>query len=379
MKEFIIKARNKIIRFFYINFLKPIFFLQDPENIHDRMVGVGICLGRFKFLQKTTSIFFNYRHKSLEQEILGIKFKNPVGLAAGFDKNAELTAILPYVGFGFIEAGSITGKPCAGNPKPRLWRLPKSRSLVVYYGLKNDGAEKISARLKKENFSFPVGISIAKTNSPDTCQFDNGIGDYAKAFENFVDIGDYITVNISCPNTFGGQPFNHPERLEKLLTRLDKIPYKKPVFLKIAADLSPDEIDDILDVVNRHRIHGFVCTNLAKDRNNTDVQKKIKDDNLPDKGGLSGKVVENLSNEVIKYIYKRTKGAYIIIGVGGIFSAQDAYKKIRAGASLLQLITGMIYQGPQVIAEINQGLVGLLKKDGFRNISEAVGAGFNSD
>jgi len=330
-------------------------------------------------LQKIALVLFDYAHKSLEQEVLGIKFKNPIGLAAGFDKNAQLTAILPYVGFGFMEVGSITGEPCAGNPKPRLWRLPKSKALVVYYGLKNDGAEKISARLKKEKFVFPVGISIAKTNSPDTCQLDSGINDYAKAFESFVDIGDYITVNISCPNAYGGQPFNHPERLEKLLARLDKIPYKKPVFLKIAADLSSDEIDDILDVVHRHRIQGFVCTNLTKDRDNVDVKKKIRDENVPAKGGISGKVVEDLSNQVIKYIYRRTKGAYVIIGVGGIFSAQDAYKKIKAGASLLQLITGMVYQGPQVISEINQGLVKLLKKDGFENISQAIGVDSHSD
>ncbi len=369
----IIFLRNKIISFFYLHFFKPVFFRSDPEDVHDRMIKTGVFLGKYCITRMLVNCLFGFRHPILEQTVQGIRFENPIGLAAGFDKDAQLTDILPSVGFGFAELGSITGDVCQGNERPRLWRLPKSKSLVVYYGLKNQGAKVISEKLKNKKFKIPVGISIAKTNSPETCQLDKGIGDYAFAFESFVDIGDYITINISCPNTFGGEPFTHPERLEKLLERLDFIQYSKPVFIKLAASLSDRELDDILDVAARHRVHGFVCTNLAKDRNSKEVIEKIKDKEVPSVGGMSGKVVQGLSDNTIERVYRKTRGAYTIIGVGGIFSAKDAYKKIKSGASLLQLITGMIFQGPQVISEINRGLVELLRKDGYSSIAEAVG------
>ncbi len=375
----IIFLRNKIISFFYLHFLKPVFFRSDPEDVHDRMTKMGVFLGKYRIAKKIVNCLFGFRHPILEQTVQGIRFENPIGLAAGFDKDAQLTDILPSVGFGFAELGSITGDVCQGNKRPRLWRLLKSQSLVVYYGLKNQGAKIISEKLKNKKFKIPIGISIAKTNSPETCQLDNGINDYAFAFESFINIGDYITINISCPNAFGGEPFTHPERLEKLLERLDCIEYSKPVFIKLAASLSNQELDDILDVAARHRVHGFVCTNLAKDRNNAMVKEKLKDDSIPSKGGISGKVVQNLSDNTIERVYRKTRGAYTIIGVGGIFSAEDAYKKIKSGASLLQLITGMIFQGPQVVSEINRGLVGLLKQDGYSSIAEAVGVDVKLD
>lgn len=300
---------------------------------------------------------------------MGIKFNNPIGLAAGFDKNGELTDILPSIGFGFMEIGSITGEPCEGNAKPRLWRLKKSKSLLVWYGLKNEGAEELSKKLKDKIFSIPLGTNIAKTNSKDTVNTEKGIADYAKAFEKFKNIGSYFTVNISCPNAFGGQPFTDPKSLHLLLTKIDKIPTKKPIFLKFAPDLSREEIDDLVEVCQNHRVHGFICTNLTKNRSNKNILDTVQSTD----GGMSGKIVEELSNDMLSYIYKKTKGKYIMIGLGGVFNAEDAYKKIRKGASLVQLITGMIFEGPQVISEINQGLVKLLKADGYSNISEAIG------
>ena len=175
-----------------------------------------------------TSILFNYSNSVLEQTILGIKFKNPVGLAAGFEKNAELTQILPSVGFGFEEIGSITGEPCEGNPKPRLWRLPKSKALIVYYGLKNNGAEEVSKRLAGKNFSIPIGTSVAKTNNSQIVSTEAGIADYLKAYRLLSDIGAYTTINISCPNTSGGQPFTDPQKLEQLLQEISKLPKTKP-------------------------------------------------------------------------------------------------------------------------------------------------------
>jgi len=373
MLNFVISLRNAILHFLYTKIAKPIFFKFDPEFVHNRFIKIGTFLGKYSTLRYLIKILFDYKHKALQQDVLGINFVNPIGLSAGFDKDAELTDILPSVGFGFIEVGSITGQACTGNSGTRLWRLPKSKALVVYYGLKNKGADVISKNLNQKKFTIPVGISIAKTNSSDTCQLDNGIADYVKVMKSFVNIGDYITVNISCPNAFGGEPFTHPDRLEHLLTVLDNIEYHKPVFIKLAADLSDVELHNIIDVAGRHRITGFVCTNLSKDRNNKSIQAKLIETDIPDKGGISGKVVEELADDTIRRVYKYTNGAYVIIGVGGVFSATDAYKKIKAGANLIELITGMIFEGPQVISEINRGLVRLLQTDGYQNISEAIG------
>lgn len=360
-----------IIHFLYTRVLKRWFFLFDPEHIHDSMIRVGKFLGSFDIGRGVASMFFSYTHSSLEQDVCGIHFKNPIGLAAGFDKNAELTGILSSVGFGFAEVGSVTGESCEGNPKPRLWRLKKSKSLVVYYGLKNDGCEMISSRLRNKKFEIPIGISIAKTNCAATVDTDAGIMDYKKAYETFVqkNIGDYYTINISCPNAYGGEPFTDAVKLESLLTVLDTIQNSRPVFLKISPDLSHENLDALIAVVERHRIAGFICANLTKKRDN----KNILDTLVPDVGGMSGNIVKDLSDEMISYVYKKTQRKYVIIGCGGVSTAEDAYKKIRNGASLIQMITGMIFEGPQVISAINQGLVELLKKDGFSHISEAIG------
>lgn len=362
---------SSLTKFGYKNVIKKIAFRNDPEVTHDRFTETGIKLGKSNLAKSLISFAWSYQDPILTQTIQGVTFPNPIGLSAGFDKNAQLLDILPSIGFGFVEIGSVTGEPCEGNPKPRLWRLPKSESLVVYYGLKNDGAEAISKRLKGKTFAIPFGVSVAKTNNVACAQVEAGIADYAKAFGAFAtDIGAYITINISCPNTFGGEPFTDPERLEKLMTNIDAIPTSKPIFIKLSPDLTIDQLDALLDVVARHRVHGIICTNLTKKRDNP----KIFDANVPDKGGLSGKVVEELSNVQLKHIAEKTKGKYILVGVGGIFTAEDAYKKIRLGASLLQMITGMIFEGPQSIGDINRGLARLLKRDGFKNISEAVGA-----
>lgn len=364
-----------LINFLYQNIFKRIAFTLDPEFVHDYTASFGKILGRFNVTRWFVAKLFSYQSPMLEQDILGIHFANPVGLSAGFDKNAELLNILPSVGFGFAEVGSITGEPCKGNSKKRLWRLPKSKSLVVYYGLKNDGAEVISKRLQNKQFSLAVGISVAKTNSPATVETKDGVSDYVKAQRLMASIGDYTTINISCPNAFGGQPFTSPDRLEALLTETDKVLTSKPTFIKFSPDINDADLDDLLSVIARHKIDGIVCSNLTKNR----TLDSIKDSNIPEVGGLSGKVVEDLSNKLLSTVYRKTKGQYIFMGSGGVFSAQDAYKKIRLGASLVQLITGMIYQGPQLIGEINRGLEVLLKRDGFSNISEAIGVDNKSD
>ncbi len=371
-KDILFGLRDGFTSALYKGVAKPFFFLQDPESVHDTIVALGRFLGSNFITRSLTGTALGYQNPMLSQTVAGIYFKNPIGLAAGFDKNAQLTDILPHVGFGFEEVGSITGEKCIGNPKPRLWRLKKSKSLAVYYGLKNDGAETIAHKLKKKRFRFPVGISIAKTNSPDTVGEKEGIADYGKALYLFnkANIGSYYTINISCPNAYGGEPFVDAAKLDRLLAALAEIKVTKPVFLKMPAEISEAELDAIITLARTYRLTGFISTNLAKDRKNPSINPF---DVLPEKGGLSGKVVEELSNKQIAYLYKKTRGEFVIMGCGGVFTAEDAYKKIRLGASLIQLITGIIFEGPQAIGQINRGLVRLLKRDGFNHIREAVG------
>ncbi|MEK7651751.1 MAG: quinone-dependent dihydroorotate dehydrogenase [Patescibacteria group bacterium] len=370
----IIKIRNLIEGFIYRTILKRLFFQFDPEYVHDRMVNVGVFMGSFVLGRSVTKVMFGYSHPALEQIVAGLCFKNPIGLAAGFDKNGQLTQVLSSVGFGFEEIGSVTGEPCIGNSGQRLWRLENSQSLLVYYGLKNDGCEIISERLSKLRFEFPIGISVAKTNDQNTVDEVSGIADYLKAYMTFrnKNIGDYFTINISCPNAFGGEPFTDPEKLDRLLSEIiHKDPHpEKPIFLKMPAELPLDVVDRIIEVSRKYNVTGFICTNLAKNRSNP----KIKDQSVPDVGGMSGKVVQDLSDNLISYIYKKCGREFVLVGCGGIFTAEDAYRKIKKGATLLQMITGMIFEGPQIIGEINEGLVELLKKDGYNNISEAVGS-----
>lgn len=369
MKDLAVAVRNIVIHALYRAILKPIFFRRDPEEVHDSMMRVGEFIGKHRVTKILSKAMFGYFNPTLEQEILGIKFKNPVGLAAGFDKDAKLIDTIPSVGFGFMEVGSITGSPCAGNPKPRLWRLKKSKGLVVYYGLKSDGAEKVVKVLDHRPFEIPVGTSVAMTNCKDNLQIHNAINDYAKAFRTLAYTADYFTVNVSCPNAQGGQPFMEPEKLDLLLGKLDIIETDKPVFIKLSPDVTPRKVDAILEVLARHRVEGIVISNLTKERSN----EKIVDEDVPKLGGISGKPVQDLSDRLLAYIYLKTKGKYTLVGCGGIFNAEDAYRKIKLGANLLQMVTGMIFEGPQVISEINRGLVKLLKKDGYTSIKDAVG------
>ena len=361
--------KQHIFRFLYKYIGKPVFFRIDPEVTHDMVLWFGRMLGKYSLLQKCTRWCFDYRNPALSQHLAGIHFPNPVGVAAGFDKNAQLMSILPEVGFGFEEIGSVTGKPCAGNAKPRLWRLKKSQSLLVYYGLKNDGCEVVKTRVAGKSFRFPIGISIAKTNNTETVDAQKGIADYVQSYRTLATYADYIAINISCPNSFGGLAFTDAHLLDQLLAEIEKEPLKKPVFLKLSPDLQEKDIDAILLVCEKYTITGFICSNLTKVRKNEKIVDVVPSKN----GGMSGKVVADLANSCIKYIYKKTQGKYIIVGCGGITTAHDAYEKIKAGATLVQLITGMIFEGPQVIGEINKGLVELLKKDGYTNISQAIG------
>ncbi len=352
----------------YEKVLKPIFFKVDPELTHDMAVSFGRFLGSNFLTRAITGLLFSYSNDALNNTVAGITFPNPIGLAAGFDKNARLIDIIPEVGFGFTEIGSVTAQPCKGNVKPRMFRLPKDDALIINYGLYNDGADAVAKRIKDKRHKIPLGISIAKTND-DSIKDDASVEDYLISFKKLEHIGDYVTLNISCPNTGDGRSFEDPILLEKLLNKINKP--QKPVFLKLSPDISKDNLDKIIDLSRKYGITGFVVSNLTHDRKNLNTPCKI----LKSKeGGISGVPLKSKTLSFIRHIYKSTNGSFVIIAVGGIFSARDAYEYIRNGASLVQLITGMIYRGPAVIKEINKGLVSLMKKDGYSTISDVIGA-----
>lgn len=362
-----------IIRAIYKTVIKPVLFKFEPGAVHDHFLRVGAILGRYRLTRAFYRLLLDYRHSALKQDVEGISFDNPVGLSAGFDKDGYLLNILPSVGFGFSQVGTVTLHPYKGNPKPHVYRLPKSKALVVYYGLKNEGVTKILDRIKKRRpSSMKVSISVGKTNHDSTKTTEGGIKDYVGGLEKVIksDMGDFYTLNISCPNTFGGEPFTTPEKLDKLLTQISTLKRTKPLFLKMPLSLPWEEFKPLLEVAVKHKINGVVIANLNKDRSQPGII-----DPIPEhiKGSISGKPTWNKSNELISQTYQNYGKKLVIIGVGGIFSAEDAYEKIQRGATLVQLITGMIFEGPQLIGEINRGLVKLMKRDGFESISDVVG------
>jgi dihydroorotate dehydrogenase subfamily 2 len=364
----------RIGRLVYEYVFRKIFFLIDSETIHLRLTDFGEMLGKIRPIAATIKYFVRFNDPVLEQTLFKIKFQNPVGLAAGFDYRAQLTQILPSIGFGFGTIGTITNSPSEGNPKPRLGRLINSKSLMVNKGFRNPGIKSVLQKLKKLSFEFPVGISIGKTNTEKLTTQRQSIEDIIKAFKeteksnvNF----SYYELNISCPNLFGNISFYEPQKLEELLTGIKKLKLSRPVFIKMPIDKTDKETLDMLKVIVNYPIQGVIFGNLQKDRLDPSFDKQ---EILKYKvGNFSGKPTEKRSNELIKLTYENYGKKFLIIGCGGIFNAKDAYTKIKLGASLIQLITGLIYEGPLLPAEINSDLSDLIKKDGFKNISEAIG------
>lgn len=352
----------------YKKFIRPILFKGNAESVHNSLILLGRVLA-FSRLSRLLRNNFVFKNKKLKNKVMGIEFDNPIGLAAGFDKNAYLVDFMPDIGFGFLEIGSVTANSCVGNPKPRLHRLVKDQSIIVNYGLANEGAIKIRERLKERKFRVSVGISIAKTNNPNI-KGEESVNDYLKSFKIMKDIGNYTTINISCPNAGDGRSFEDPVLLESLLKKINKIRNKKKILLKISPDINIKNLNKILKLAEKYKINGFVVANLSKKRE----ELRLSDDpNLKYPGGISGKPAKEKSNKLIKYIFQKTKGKFVIVGCGGIFSGKDAYEKIKDGASLIQMITGMIFEGPGVIKKINQELLELIEKDGYKNIREAIG------
>lgn len=335
--------------------LKPVLFLCNPEWVHEIFVWCGECLGRSPLTRYMISLLYGYPQNDKRIVVDGLTYHTPVLLSAGFDYDARLTHILPSMSFGGAEVGSVTAKPYGGNTRPRLTRLKQSKSILVNKGLKNQGVESIIRRLKKRKKiqeDFVIGVSIAKTNCKETATTGEAIEDYAFSLRRLTEenVGDYYTINISCPNAFGGETFTTPDLLQKLLGVLGEIAHNKPVYIKMPINLAWDKFQELLDVIGTYSyVNGVVIGNLNK---NYDDLEKREEAPREYRGGLSGLPTKKLSTELIRKTRQKMGPKFTIIGCGGILSVEDAQEKIDAGADLLQLITGMIYTGPHLMKDI---------------------------
>lgn len=335
----------------YKKIIRPILFLFDTEKVHNFTFLFFKIILNFPFIGYIVRKIYSVENKKLHKKIFGLEFKNPVGLAAGFDKNAKLFNELTCFGFGFIEVGTVTPKAQNGNPKKRLFRLVDDEGVINRMGFNNDGMSKITARLKK-NKNVLIGGNIGKNKSTPNNQ---AVNDYLLCFNYLHDFVDYFVVNVSSPNTPNLRELQNKEPLIEILKSIKAENLTKskpkPILLKISPDLSKSNISDIVEIVLSLKIDGIIATNTTIQRNN------LKSKNMNESGGLSGKPILERSNEVIRYISEKSKGSIPIIGVGGIHSAQDAIDKINAGADLIQIYTGFIYEGPSLIRSINKALV----------------------
>lgn len=357
----------------YQKIVKPILFKIEAETVHNITSVVGETLGNNALIKH----LFSYHNSKLSQKICGLNFQNPIGLSAGFDYNGHLVEVLPAIGFGFNTVGTVTARPYRGNLPPRLDRLPSSRSLFVNKGFKSAGVVAVAKKLDQKNLKNSVlGISIGSSNLPEIDTIPKAIDDYLFSFD-YLKGKKYIKffeLNISCPNTTLPEPFKNVKNLTNLLHAISKLKISQPLFIKMPNEIHSSDLDAIITTALKYPVSGFILSNLVKDRTNKFInpQELEKFKNL--KGNFSGKPCAENANKLISCVYKKYGRDTKIIGCGGVFSATDAYEKIKLGASLVQLITGLVFEGPQLIGDINRGLVALLKRDGFVSLSEAIGA-----
>jgi dihydroorotate dehydrogenase len=331
--------------------IRPILFWFDPEEVHYFSFSFIRFISKIPFVSGILKSIYEVKDSRLEREVFGLKFKNPVGLAAGFDKDAKCYQELSNFGFGFIEIGTLTPKPQDGNPKKRLFRLKPDSAIINRMGFNNGGVDAAVLRLKKNN-GVLIGGNIGKNKLTPN---EEAISDYLICFEALFDHVDYFVVNVSSPNTPNLRELQEKEPLTKLLQLLQDEnlakPKQKPILLKIAPDLTDEQLLDIIDIVNETKIAGVIATNTTISRDG------LQSENKTETGGLSGKPLTKRSTEVIRFLTEKSNKAFPIIGVGGIHSAEDALEKLEAGASLVQLYTGFIYEGPKLVADINKAIL----------------------
>ena len=341
------------------NILRPLIFKFSPEVAHSLAIK-ALKLNNIPYSKPKDSHI-------LETTFCEKKLSSPIGVAAGFDKNAEVYNPLFNLGFGFVEVGTITPKPQFGNPKPRVFRLEEDEALINRLGFNNSGSEQISKRIKENNKKGFLGINIGP-NKDST----NRIDDYLICFRKFYNLADYITINISSPNTENLRDFHNQDELNSLIDKLKnekkELNSNIPLAIKVSPDLNDDQINGVSKIIMEQEI-GIIIVSNTTDKN----RENLKNINKLEKGGLSGKPIEKISNEAISKFYKILKDKTKIIGVGGVSNGQDAFEKIISGATLVQLYTGMVYRGPRIASKISKELIDLLKNKGFKNVSEAIG------
>jgi len=360
----------------YRTLLRPILFRLPAETAHNLALH-SLSFPFVAHLAKKMATPKSESRSPLELKRFGLTFPNPVGLAAGFDKDGIALATLSSLGFGFIEAGTVTNVAQPGNKRPRLFRLPADKALINRAGFNNLGAIKFAQRVAKQRPDCVLGVSIGKSK---VIPLEEAVDDYLRSFEAVFPIADYVAVNVSSPNTPGLRELQRADQLQALLSALNSRnhelarPRQKalPLLIKLAPDLNDAELEIIVDVARKTHVSGIIATNTTTDRSGLKTPEQTV--NAYGQGGLSGLPLRKRSTEVIARLYKLTQGAIPLVGVGGIFSAADAWEKICVGASLVQVYTGFIYEGPRIARTINEGLVQLLKRGGFKSLDEAVGS-----
>lgn len=346
---------------------RPLLFRLKADTAHDVTIKTATYLNDKAWPLDYLSALYSVKNPLLHQNIWGLDFNNPVGLAAGFDKNGRILSFMESLGFGYLEVGSVTANASPGNPRPTSFRLPDDQSLINRLGLNNDGAKTVTRRLKKKTVSVPVGVNIAKTHDP-SITGEEALQDYKISYDLAKDVADYLTINISCPNTTEGKTFEDPETLNQLLSYLNigEDMSGPPILVKISVDTDDTLLSELLDVCQSKVVDGYVAANTSSKR--TDLSTSQNQLNQIGIGGLSGRAIRDRSTEVIRKIHKHTKGEKTIIGVGGVFTADDAIEKLKAGADLIQVYTGMVYNGPGIVKSINKGIVKYLKENGLENV-----------
>jgi dihydroorotate dehydrogenase len=343
--------------------VKPLLFVLPAETAHD---GVSRLLRVAQGTPIESALATRYvvTDDRLTVEAFGESFPNPVGVAAGFDKNGQVPSILTSLGFGHVEIGGVTAEAQPGNPRPRMFRLTEDRGLINRLGFNNDGADRVGERLAKKQLpDSPLGVNIGKSKST---PLEDAPEDYAYTYERIADHGDFFVVNVSSPNTPGLRELQNREPLERILTTLQDRD-ASPLLVKLSPDLSREATEEVLTLAADRGLDGVIATNTTTDR-----PEDLSGEDRDQEGGLSGKPIEAQATETVRFVAERTD--LPVIGVGGVFTAEDAYRKIRAGATLVQLYTGLVYRGPSIARDINQGLLDLLNRDGFDSITDAVGA-----
>ena len=336
--------------------IRPLLFLFDPEKVHHFTFSFLKYSFRIPFVKSLVKSSFTVEHPSLERNLFGLKFKNPVGLGAGFDKNALLISELESFGFGFIEIGTVTPNAQKGNPKKRLFRLKEDQGIINRMGFNNDGVETIVKRLKQLNSNVIIGGNIGKNTNSSTDQYTD---DYLRCFKELHPHVDYFVLNVSCPNVGSMAKLQDKDYLVELISTVQKsnktFKIQKPILLKIAPDLNEVQLQEVIDIVAETKIEGVIASNTSMNREGLKASKEqlIEIGN----GGLSGQPVKDKSTSVIRFLAEKSNKAFPIIGIGGIHSADDALEKIAAGADLVQIFTGFIYEGPSLVKKINKALI----------------------